>query len=110
MFVVHTTVPLDPASKDDAVELVEELTAAVRDIPGVVRYRPAVSLGDDCVLQFFEQYEDAAAVEAKEQLPEYEAFAVALPELTDGQLETVQAELDEAPAAVQFDAEDAVPE
>ena len=109
MFVVHTTIPLDPACKDDALELVENLATAARDLPGVLRYRPAVSL-DDCVLQFFEQYEDRAAVEVKEQLPEYEAFATALSELTDGPLETVQAALDEPPTAVEFDAEDAVPE
>ncbi|WP_232686713.1 putative quinol monooxygenase [Halobacterium zhouii] len=110
MFVVHTTVPLDPDHRDDALELVDDLTAAARDLPGVVRYRPAVSLEEDYTLQFFEQYEDGAAVAAKEGLPEYEAFATALPDLTDGRIETVQAELDEAPAAVQFDAEDAVPE
>lgn len=110
MFLVHTEIPLDPDRRADALALVDDLAPAACDVPGVVRYRPAVSTDDDCVLQFFEQYADREAVEAKEALPEYEAFARALPDLTDGKIETVQTALEEPPTAVEFDAAEAVPE
>ena len=109
MFLVHTEIPLDPDRRANALALVDDLAEAVRGVPGVVRYRPAVSTDDDCVLQFFEQYEDLDAVEAKESLPEYEAFAGALPDLAAGDLETVQAQLDDSPTAVEFDPEEAAP-
>ena len=83
---------------------------AAREVSGVLRYRAAVSVEDDCVLQFFEQYADREAVDAKEALPEYEAFASALPGIADREIETVQAELDEPPTAVTFDPADAVPD
>jgi len=108
VFVVHTTIPLDPEQEARARSLATDLADAARDVEGVVRYRPALALGDDPALQFFEQYADEAAVEAKEALPEYDAFASALPELAAGDLETVQVETDDA-TAVQFDAEAAVP-
>lgn len=79
-------------------------------MPGVVRYRPAVSTEDDCVLQFFEQYEDRDAVDAKEALPEYEAFASALPAIAAGDVETVPTALEAPPTAVTFDPADAASE
>ena len=110
MFLVHTEIPLDPDRRADALALVDDLAAAARDVPGVVRYRASVSVEDDCVLQFFEQYADRDAVDAKEALPEYEAFASALPALADGDIETVQAALDEPATAVEFDPVQAVPD
>jgi quinol monooxygenase YgiN len=110
VFLVYTEIPLDPDRRADALALVDDLAPAARDVPGVVRYRPAVSTDDDCVLHFFEQYADREAVEAKEALPEYEAFARALPDIAAGELETVQAALEEPPAAVEFDPEEAVPD
>jgi len=110
VFLVHTEIPLDPDRRADALALVDDLAPAARDVPGVVRYRPAVSTEDDCVLQFFEQYADREAVEAKERLPEYRAFARALPDLARGDIETVQTALEEPPTAVEFDPAEAVPE
>jgi quinol monooxygenase YgiN len=110
VFLVHTEIPLDPDRRADALALVDDLAPAARDVPGVVRYRASVATDDDCVLRFFEQYADREAVEAKEALSEYEAFARALPDLAVGDVETVQAALDEPPTAVEFDAAETAPE
>lgn len=89
MIVVHTSIPIDPDSYDDALAVVADLVERSRQEPGVVRYRATSDVTDEHTLRFFEQYEDRAAWEAHAESDHLEAFEARLPELVDGEMETV---------------------
>lgn len=106
MIVVHTSIPLDPARRDEAMDFVEPLVERSRSEDGTVRYRATEDVTEPNVLRFFEQYEDAAAAEAHQQSEEYRRFVEALPDLAAGQIETIQFETDDV-EVVEFDAAEA---
>ena len=59
-------------------------------------------INDRNTLRFFEQYEDAEAVEAHVQSDYYQEWMDNLPELVDGQLQNIRFSLDESPETVSF--------
>lgn len=95
MFVIQTTLSLAAGQRERALELVENLVNHSREEEGTVRYRATESLTEPETLHFFEQYEDRAAAERHTESSVYQEFAEALPELADGELETIQFETDE---------------
>ncbi|MXR52900.1 antibiotic biosynthesis monooxygenase [Halovenus sp. WSH3] len=107
MYVVHTTIPLDPDCGDELVDRVDDLVERSRNEDGTVRYRAMRDLTEGNLLRFFEQYEDADAAEAHTNSEEYRRFNELLPEVVDGKIETLQFETDEV-HAVEFTAADAV--
>ena len=94
MLIVHTTIPLDPTRREEAVDLVADLAEHSRTEDGTVRYRAMADITEPNVVRFFEQYEDAAAAEAHTESDQYRRFVEALPDLVDGDIETVQFETD----------------
>lgn len=74
---------------------VTDLVEHSREEPGTVRYEVARDLTDPNLLRTLEAYEGAAAVEAHTDSAPYRRFVEALPELTDGEIETRQFETDD---------------
>ena len=64
MIVMHATMPIDPDSREAALELVRDLAETSREEDGVIDYRVATDAEDPNTVRVFEQYEDDDAVEA----------------------------------------------
>ena len=90
MLINHTTIPFDPAQRDEAMELVTDLLEYSKAEDGTVRYRAMTDVENSNVVRFFEQYEDVAAAEAHTESGQYRRFVESLPDLVDGKIETVQ--------------------
>lgn len=95
MLVVHTSIPFDPTRREEAVALIVDLVEHSRAEDGTVRYRAMEDLIEPDVVRFFELYEDPAAAEAHTESEQYRRFVTALPDLVDGDIETVQFETDD---------------
>jgi quinol monooxygenase YgiN len=96
MLVVHATFPIDPDSRDEALDLIEPLAEQSRQEDGIIDYRVATDIDDSNVFRFFEQYEDGAAFEAHSETDHFREFEEALPEL-----------LADEPEVTRFDVADA---
>jgi quinol monooxygenase YgiN len=107
VYVVRTTVPLDPECREDAKEVAAALVEHSRRESGTVRYDASISLGEPTTLHFFEQYEDAAALKRHTESDAYRRFNEALPDVAAGEIETVQFEV-AAHRTATFTAEEAV--
>jgi quinol monooxygenase YgiN len=108
VIVVHTEIPVDPAHRAELLALTEELVEHAADEPGTVRYRASTGVTDSDTLRFFEQYADTAAAEQHQSSEIYRRFNEVLPGLVDGEIETVQFEVDETDVATAtFSAEEA---
>jgi quinol monooxygenase YgiN len=89
MIVVHTSIPIDPGSYDEALRVVSDLAERSRQEPGTVRYRAMTDVSDDHTIRFFEQYEDESAWEAHAESDHVRRFEDRLPDLVAGEMETV---------------------
>lgn len=96
MIVLHAVFPLDPAKRDEALDMIEELAEQSRAEDGMIDYRAATDVSDPNVVRFFEQYEDAAAFEAHSQTDHFEKFEAALPDLLAGEPEVRRFAVDSA--------------
>ncbi len=109
MILVHTTIPLGGDGESVLLDRIGTLVEHARAEDGTVRYRAARDLTDPTLVHFFEQYEDAAAAEAHTESAPYRRFVEALPGAVDGEIETVQCQVDDDRVGVtSFTAADAV--
>lgn len=107
MFVVRTTIPVNPDHRETAIEYVSDLMDYSRREDGTVRYHATTDIEDPNLLRFFEQYEDVAAAETHTESEPYRRFNEVLPEFVDGTIETIQFEADDV-SVTEFTAADAV--
>lgn len=96
MIVLHATFPLDPASRDEALDLIKDLVEQSQAEDGMIDYRAATDVSDPNVVRFFEQYEDDAAFEAHSQTDHFQEFEEALPDLLVGEPEVRRFEVESA--------------
>ncbi|WP_255152810.1 putative quinol monooxygenase [Halorarius halobius] len=96
MIVLHATFPLDPATRNEALDLIENLVEQSQQEDGMVDYRAATDIADSNVVRFFEQYEDADAFEAHSQRDHFQEFEERLPDLLAGEPEVLRFEVDSA--------------
>ena len=94
MIVLHAVFPLDPDRRDEALEVIAELTEKSRAEPGMIEYRPTTDVDDPNVVRFFERYEDEAAFEAHSKTDHFQEFEAALPDLLAGEPEVTRFEVD----------------
>jgi quinol monooxygenase YgiN len=85
MLVVHAQVPLDPDSREDALEMIEDLAEQSRAEDGVIDYRATTEIGDPNTVRFIEQYEDEQALAEHAQTDHFQEFAAALPDVAAGE-------------------------
>ncbi|NIB99309.1 putative quinol monooxygenase [Halobacterium sp. R2-5] len=95
MIVLHATFPINPERREDALELADHLVEQSNEEAGVIDYRAAVDVQDEHVIRFFEQYEDAAAVDAHEESEHFQRFEDELPDLLAGEPEVLQFDVDD---------------
>ena len=93
MIVLHATFPIDPERREDALDLADHLVEQSNREDGVIDYRAAVDVQDANRIRFFEQYEDAAAVEAHEESDHFQRFEAELPDLLAGEPEVLRFEV-----------------
>lgn len=103
MLVTYTRVPFDPEQRQEMMTLVEELVAYSRSEDGTVRYDAMTDIESPNVVVFFEQYEDAAAAEIHTESDQYRQFMKSLPDLVEGEIETVQFQTEDV-SSVEFTA------
>lgn len=96
MIVLHATFPLDPASRDDALDLIENLVEQSQEEDGIIEYEAATDVSNPNMARFFEQYEDDAAFEAHSQTDHFQEFEEALPDLLAGEPEVLRFEVESA--------------
>lgn len=107
MLINHTTIRIDPAKRSEAIELIDDLLEYSRTEDGTVTYRAMTDIGDSSVVRFFEQYEDRAAAETHTESEQYRRFVESLPEIVEGNIETIQIHADEI-ERVEFTPRDAI--
>lgn len=108
MFVVRTSIPVNPDQWEMAIDYVTDLVDYAQEREsGTVRYQAVEDLAEPNLLRFFEQYEDATAAAAHDESDPYRRFVEALPEFADGEIETIQFETEDVHAA-SFTAAEAV--
>ena len=96
MILQYAVIPVDPDSRDEAIEAVTELARASREESGVVDYRVAADVEDENVLRIVEQYEDAEGVEAHMTSDHFEAFQERLPAFAGGDVELYKYEVSDS--------------
>ena len=75
MVVMHSEVPIDPAFREAAMELMAWMAAESRAENGVIDYRVTADIEDPNTLRIIEQYEDDEAArshESSEHLDEFQ--------------------------------------
>ena len=107
MILVVTTIPMEAPVEDDAIEQLRTMVEASLAEDGTDRYWAARDITDPSVVRIVEQYRDAAAAEAHTATGEYRQFVEALPDLVDGEIQTLQFETDDV-HDVSFTASEAV--
>jgi len=90
MIVLHVSLPIDPARRDEALELIDGLVDQSNREEGAIDYRAAVDIQDENTIRIFEQYEDEAALEAHTNTDHYRAFQEQIPELLAGEPDAVE--------------------
>lgn len=106
VIIVQTTIPVDSAHREQALELFAELTECSQSEDGTIEYWAATDIAEPTVVRFFERYEDEAALTAHTETDHYRALVNALPRLADGPLRTTTFETEQSPEVARFDAED----
>lgn len=95
MIVLNATIPVDPDSREQAIDAATTLAQASREEEGVVDYRVTADLEDENVVRIFEQYEDEAAVDAHMESDHFLAFQGQVPEFAGGEVELYRFDVSE---------------
>jgi len=96
MIVLHVSLPVDPAHRDDAIDLITDLVEQSNREAGTIDYRAAVDVQDENTIHIFEQYEDEAALESHTETDHYRAFQEESPALLAGEPDAVEFAVGEA--------------
>ncbi|MDF9745140.1 putative quinol monooxygenase [Natrinema salsiterrestre] len=96
MIVIHASFPIDSDSRDEALDLIEDLVSESQQEDGIIDYRAATDVTDPNVVRFFEQYEDEEAFVAHTQTDHFQELEAALPELLAGEPEVTKFDVDSA--------------
>ena len=81
MLIVRFKMQFQPGKSDEVVPLLKDVIAATRPLAGVVSFDIGQSLDDPDVLVATEVYEDHAALDRQESLPEVAKAMAAFPDV-----------------------------
>jgi len=96
MIVIHARFPIDPESRDEALDQFRTLAEQSRAEDGVIDYRVTTDIEQPNHVRVFEQYEDEAAFGAHAESDHFATLEEQLPALLAGE-----------PTVTQFDVESA---
>ncbi|ODR81439.1 hypothetical protein BG842_12105 [Haladaptatus sp. W1] len=105
MIIVQTSIPIDPEQRAEAIEVMRTVAEHSQEEDGMVNYWATTDVQDSNLVRFFEQYESVEAWEEHVETDHYERFNEELPTYVDGEMETIQARVDEC-ETVQFGVEE----
>ncbi len=88
MIIVHGTIPLRPACREQALNLARRMADATRSEVGCLSYDFYVGLSDPNTLMLFQEWESMEALMSHFQTAHMEAFLSELPELVAGEIIT----------------------
>lgn len=96
MFVVNGAVPIDPESRDEAMNLFTDIAEKSRTEEGIIDYRISTDVDDPNLFRFFEQYEDDETFETHMETDHIDEFMSQLPELLDGEVDATRFDVEES--------------
>lgn len=96
MIVLSVTLPIDPARRDEAIDLIDGLVDQSNREQGTIDYRAAVDIQDENTIHIFEQYEDEDALEAHTDTDHYHDFEEQISGLLAGEPDAVEFAVGEA--------------
>ncbi|WP_435333919.1 putative quinol monooxygenase [Haloarchaeobius sp. TZWWS8] len=105
-----TTIPVDPAHRDEFDDLAAALVRRSRAMEGTLDYHAMADVTDPNTVRVFERYADQTALDEHVQTDEYRAFVERLPGLVDGDLSIVHLEGGEVLVEKSFAAAEAIPD
>lgn len=107
VILIHTTIPLDSEREEELIGRIDDLVEHSRTEDGTIRYHALRDLSKPKLIRFIEQYEDREAAESHTESDAYRRFIEKLPDVVDGEIETVQYEIADV-AVTEFTATDAM--
>jgi quinol monooxygenase YgiN len=105
MLIVRTSIPIDPEQRANALETIRTVTEHSQKEGGVVNCWTTTDVQNPNLVRFFERYESVEAVEKHVETDHYAQFNDELANYVDGEMETVQARVEEV-EMVQFGIEE----
>ncbi|MFC5971124.1 putative quinol monooxygenase [Halomarina salina] len=96
MILQYAVIPIDPDSRDEAIEALTELGEQSRAESGVVDYRVTSDVDDEHTVRIVEQYEDEEAVEAHMTSDHFGTFQERLPSFAGGDVELYKYEVSDS--------------
>ncbi|THE65986.1 antibiotic biosynthesis monooxygenase [Salinadaptatus halalkaliphilus] len=87
MIVINATLPIDPDQRDQALELIQKTAAQYREDDGTIEFQASTDIDNPNHVNFFECYEDEAALEQHRQSDHYEEFGRSIAEFLVGKPE-----------------------
>ncbi|MWG32905.1 putative quinol monooxygenase [Halomarina oriensis] len=96
MILQYAIIPIDPDSREEAIEALTELGEQSRAEEGVVDYRVTTDVDDENTVRIIEQYEDEAGVEAHMTSEHFEAFQGNVGEFAGGPVELYKYEVSDS--------------
>ena len=106
MIIVHGMFPVLRESREKALKLMQEMTAASRLEPGCVSYEFYSALTNSCQFLLFQEWSSVEALQAHFETEHMETFLAELPSILNGEIVTRRYEVrnqDEQEADDEFD-------
>lgn len=87
MLVVKGAIPIDPAKREEALELMNHVSECSRSEEGIIDYCVAVDIDDQNMLRILEQYENEEAFNNHMKTEHVEQFMSSIPDLLAGEID-----------------------
>ena len=84
MIIVHAALPLDPDHRDEALDLIRDMTEKCPNDEGTIEYQASTDVNDPNLVRFVERYEDEEAVETHRGTDHYEEFGKTIQDMMAG--------------------------
>ncbi len=88
MIIVHGTFPIKPELREEALELMRQMSASSRTEFGCISYEFYTGLTDPNTMLLFQEWESVEALQGHFQTDHMEDFLKSLPDVLDGEVLT----------------------
>jgi quinol monooxygenase YgiN len=96
MLVIRAEIPIDPASREKAIETLSDLRSKSLKEEGIISYRVTTDIEDENLFQIVEQYESEEALNSHMQEEHTQAFLEQLPDLAAGEIDALRFDVESA--------------
>ncbi|MFT4799363.1 MAG: quinol monooxygenase YgiN [Candidatus Azotimanducaceae bacterium] len=88
MIIVHGTFPIKPELREEALELMRQMSVASRDEHGCASYEFYAGISDPNIFLLFQEWENVEALQGHFQTDHMEDFLKSLPDVLNGEVMT----------------------